>query len=80
LESIRRGVVGSFCSLFVNHRCIIFNRGGGRTMKEVIITPEKPVYSVLTDARLPVSVRGRIAYEDYKKAVRILIFHERGLN
>jgi hypothetical protein len=41
-------------------------------MKEVIITPEKPVYNVLTDDTIPVSVRGHIACEGFKGRVDTL--------
>ena len=38
-------------------------------MKEVIITPETKPYDIQEDYSIPVSVRGRIAYENYKRAV-----------
>ncbi len=42
-------------------------------MKNTNITPEKKQpYDVLTDTRLPVNVRGRIAYEGFKGSIDTL--------
>lgn len=40
-------------------------------MKEVNLTPEPRPYDIQEDSTIPASVRGRIAYENYKRAVGV---------